>query len=141
MKKLIMPRHFWLGFWVMLIAYTLIRMFFYDGVLPAPQWLKEQRQLVRWCNISLIYVVGILIIKKMKEPWMLWAWNAVHLLLIAYLLLAAVFEKSFGGLPYGIRASVAPIIEFLISPAYYVALALLYAFHKKMSPETESETD
>ena len=131
-----LPKHFWLGFWVMLIGYTLIRMFFYDGVLPAPHWLKEQRQLVRWGNIFIIYVVGIFIIRKMDEACMLWAWNAVHIILMVYLLLAAVYEYLIAPLPYGLRASVAPIIEFLISPAYYVGLAILYAFvHKKNHPQ------
>ena len=118
----------------MLIGYTLIRMFFYDGVLPAPLWLKEQRQLVRWGNIFIIYVVGILIIRKMDESWMLWAWNAVHVVLMLYLIFAAAYEYLIAPLPYGLRASVAPIIEFLISPAYYVGLALLYAFVQKNKP-------
>jgi hypothetical protein len=115
----------------MLIGYTLIRMFFYDGVLPAPLWLKEQRQLVRWGNIMFIYIIGILLIRKMDEAWMLWAWNVVHLLLLGYLLIAAFYEFLIAPLPYGLRASIAPIIEFLISPAYYVGLGLLYAFVKK----------
>jgi hypothetical protein len=125
-----LPKHFWIGFWVMLVAYTLIRMFFYDGVLPAPQWLKEQRQLVRWGNITLIYVIGIVIVRKMEEEWLLWAWNAVHLLVMLYLMLLAAYEHLIGDLHYGLRASVAPIIEFLISPAYFVCLGLLYAFVK-----------
>ncbi len=115
----------------MLIGYTLIRMFFYDGVLPAPAWLKEQRQLVRWGNIMLIYIAGIFIIRKMEEAWLLWAWNIVHVVLLVYLLIAAGYEYFIAPLPYGLRASVAPIIEFLISPAYFVCLGLLYAFVKK----------
>jgi hypothetical protein len=134
-----LPKHFWFGFWVMLIGYTLIRMFFYDGVLPAPHWLKEQRQLVRWGNIFIIYIVGILIIRKMDESWMLWAWNAVHVVLMLYLIFAAAYEYLIAPLPYGLRASVAPIIEFLISPAYYVGLALLYAFVQKNKPRSEKD--
>lgn len=128
-----LPKYFWFGFIVMLVAYTLIRMFFYDGVLPAPHWVKEKRQLVRWGNITLIYVIGILIVRKMGESWMLWAWNAVHLIVMFYLLLLAAYEYLVGELHYGLRASVAPIIEFLISPAYFVALGLLYAYAKRKS--------
>jgi len=128
-----LPKYFWFGFIVMLVAYTLIRMFFYDGVLPAPHWIKEKRQLVRWGNITLIYVIGILIVRKMGESWMLWAWNAVHLIVMFYLLFLAAYEYLVGDLHYGLRASVAPIIEFLISPAYFVALGVLYAYAQKKS--------
>jgi len=128
-----LPKYFWFGFIVMLAAYTLIRMFFYDGVLPAPHWIKEKRQLVRWGNITLIYVIGILIVRKMGESWMLWAWNAVHLIVMFYLLFLAAYEYLVGDLHYGLRASVAPIIEFLISPAYFVALGVLYAYAQKKS--------
>jgi hypothetical protein len=128
-----LPKYFWFGFIVMLVAYTLIRMFFYDGVLPAPHWVKEKRQLVRWGNITLIYVIGILIVRKMGESWMLWAWNAVHLIVMFYLLFLAAYEYLVGDLHYGLRASVAPIIEFLISPAYFVALGVLYAYAQRKS--------
>jgi hypothetical protein len=47
--------------------------------------------------------------------------------MIGYLLLAAAYEYLIAPLPYGIRGSVAPIVEFLISPIIYMAMGLLYA--------------
>jgi hypothetical protein len=63
----------------------------------------------------------------MKETWMMFLWNLVHILLIAYLGLAEGYEIFIAPMAYGIRSSAAPIIEFLISPVFYMALGLLYA--------------
>jgi hypothetical protein len=59
---------------------------------------------------------------------MLFLWNLIHLALLIYLLLAAAYEWALAPLPYGIRGSVAPIIEFLISPVYYIGLGVLYLY-------------
>ena len=123
-----LPKHFWSGFWVMVIAYSLVRLFFYEPVVRMPAWVYQQRQLFRWINISFVYVVGIFVVGRMKVGWMLFLWNLVHLALMGYLLLAAVYEWGIGSLPYGIRGSVAPIIEFLISPVYYIGLGVLYMY-------------
>jgi hypothetical protein len=69
----------------------------------------------------------------MKVGWMLFLWNLLHIALLAYLLLAAFYEWIIAPLPYGIRGSVAPIIEFLISPVYYIGLGVLYMYIEKVS--------
>ncbi|MBU6158879.1 MAG: hypothetical protein KGP35_07605 [Bacteroidetes bacterium] len=123
-----LPKHFWSGFWIMILAYTLVRLFFYEPVVAMPQWVPSNRQLLRWINITFVYVVGIWVIRRMGIGWMLLLWNLVHIALLAYLLLAAVYEWGIAPLPYGIRGSVAPIIEFLISPVYYIGLGVLYLY-------------
>jgi hypothetical protein len=123
-----LPKYFWSGFWIMVIAYSLVRLFFYEPVVRMPGWVYQQRQLFRWINISFVYVVGIFVVKRMKVGWMLLLWNLVHLVLLAYLLFSAFYEWAVAPLPYGIRGSVAPIIEFLISPVYYIGLGVLYLY-------------
>ena len=131
MFRIKLPKHYWLGFWIMILAYTLVRLFFYEPVVPMPSWVHQQRQLIRWINITFVYVVGIFVIRTMEERWLLYLWNLVHVLLIVYLLAAAAYEYFIAPMPYGIRGSAAPIIEFLISPVYYMALGLLYAVTHK----------
>jgi hypothetical protein len=133
MKQQRLPNHFWSGFWMMVLAYSLVRLFFYEPVVSMPRWVHEQRQLFRWINISFVYVVGIYFVGRMKVGWMLYLWNLLHIALLAYLLLAAFYEWAIAPLPYGIRGSVAPIIEFLISPVYYIGLGVLYMYIEKVS--------
>ena len=123
-----LPKHFWSGFWIMVLAYSLVRLFFYEPVVSMPRWVYEQRQLFRWINISFVYVVGIFVVRRMMVGWMLFLWNLIHLALLIYLLMAAAYEWAVAPLPYGIRGSVAPIIEFLISPVYYIGLGVLYLY-------------
>lgn len=131
MFRIKLPRNYWLGFWIMILAYSIVRLFFYEPVFRMPDWVHGNRQLIRWINITFVYVLGIFVIRTMRERWMLYLWNLVHVLLIAYLLLAAAYEYFIAPMPYGIRGSAAPIIEFLISPVYYMALGLLHAFAHK----------
>jgi hypothetical protein len=126
-----LPKHFWSGFWIMVLAYSLVRLFFYEPVVSMPRWVHEQRQLFRWINISFVYVVGIFVVRRMRVGWMLFLWNLIHLALLIYLLMAAAYEWAVAPLPYGIRGSVAPIIEFLISPVYYIGLGVLYLYFNR----------
>ena len=127
-----LPKHFWSGFWVMVIAYSLVRLFFYEPVVSMPKWVHEYRQLFRWINITFVYVVGIFVVGRMGVGWMSFLWNLVHIALLAYLMLSAFYEWAIAPLPYGIRGSVAPIIEFLISPVYYIGLGVLYLYLNKI---------
>jgi hypothetical protein len=126
-----LPKHFWSGFWIMVLAYSLVRLFFYEPVVSMPRCVYEQRQLFRWINISFVYVVGIFVVRRMRVGWMLFLWNLIHLALLIYLLMAAAYEWAVAPLPYGIRGSVAPIIEFLISPVYYIGLGVLYLYFNR----------
>lgn len=110
----------------MVIAYSVIRFFFYEPLFPVPGWVHEYRQVVRWVNMTFVYVLGILVIRTMSESWLLFTWNLVHIVLISYLILAAAYDYFIAPMPYGIRGSAAPIIEFLISPVFYVVIGLVY---------------
>ncbi|HMO32056.1 MAG TPA: hypothetical protein PKE07_03570 [Lacibacter sp.] len=122
-----LPDRYWTGLLVLVLAYSLIRLFVYEPFVPLAPWVKTYRQELRWVNITLVYLVGIVVIRRLQVGWMLFLWNLVHLALIGYLVGAALYERFVAPMPYGIRGSAAPLIEFLISPVYYMALGLLYA--------------
>ena len=131
MFRIHLPKNFWIGFWIMVLAYTIVRLFFYEPVVSMPAWVHQNRQLIRWMNVTFVYVVGIFVIRTMEERWLLYLWNLVHLLLIGYLFLASAYEYFIAPMPYGVRGSAAPIIEFLISPVFYIALGVLYHAQKR----------
>jgi hypothetical protein len=122
-----LPKNYWIGFLILALAYTLVQFLFYHPVIPVLRSLLKYKQSVRWFNITFVYVVGIMVIRTMHVNWLLFIWNIVHVVMIGYLLLAAAYEYLIAPLPYGIRGSVAPIVEFLISPIIYMAMGLLYA--------------
>ena len=122
-----LPKNYWIGFLILALAYTLVQFLFYHPIIPVVRGLLQYKQTVRWFNITFVYVVGILVIRTMHVSWLMFIWNIVHVVMIGYLLLAAAYEYLIAPLPYGIRGSVAPIVEFLISPIIYMAMGLLYA--------------
>lgn len=86
---------------------------------------------MRWMAIGLVYLVGWAVIKNTGVPWLLAIWHFIHLSLVGYLFLIAAYEYAIAPIPYGIRASVAPIVEFLISPVLYFAAGLVYAMGRE----------
>ena len=126
MKRLQLPPDYWRGMLIMVLAYTLVQLLFYHPPVELPVWVQTYRQLIRWITITLVYVTGIFILRKGKEPWLLSLWNLVHIVVIAYLLLLAAYEYLIAPVPYGLRASVEPIVEFLVSPIIYIGMGILY---------------
>ena len=122
-----LPKNYWTGLLILTLAYTLVQFLFYHPVIPVLRSLLQYKQAVRWFNIFFVYVIGIWVIRTMHVSWLLFIWNIVHVVMIGYLLLAAAYEYLIAPLPYGIRGSVAPIVEFLISPIIYMAMGLIYA--------------
>jgi len=120
------PQNFWKGFIVIVIAYTIVQLLFNDLISYLHIPFKINRQFVRWLTIFFIYVIGTMVLKSTREAWMLALWHIIHLGLIGFLMFIALFEYLISPVSYGIRASVAPIIEFLISPVLYMSAGLIY---------------
>jgi len=120
------PQNFWKGFVVIIIAYSIVQLFFNDIIAYLPLPFKINRQFARWLTIFFIYVIGTRVLKSTKESWMLAIWHIIHLGLIGFLMFIAFYEYFIAPVTYGIRASVAPIIEFLISPVLYMSAGLIY---------------
>lgn len=129
--KLIFPRHYWKGLFFVLLAYSSVQLISFQSFFQLPAVIQQNRQLMRWMAIGLVYVVGWLVIKHTGVVWLLAIWHFIHLSLVGYLFLIAVYEYTIAPVPYGIRASVAPVIEFLISPVLYFAAGLVYAIGKE----------
>jgi hypothetical protein len=71
-------------------------------------------------------MTGAVVLRKTGEAWLKYVWHLIHLLLIFYLLLIAFVEYFILPVPYGIRASVAPVVEFLVSPLLYMGAGVVY---------------
>jgi len=120
------PKNFWKGLLMILLAYTFVQLLVYQHLFNFDYYIAAVRQPVRWLTITLVYMVGVRVLKSTDELWLLTFWHIVHISLIAYLLIVAFFEYFVTAVPYGIRSSVAPIIEFLISPVLYLCAGLIY---------------
>jgi hypothetical protein len=131
MKRLQLPPDYWRGMLLMVLVYTLVQLLFYHPPFALPAWVQTYRQVFRWVTITIVYVTGIYVLKNSSEAWLLYLWNLVHLVVIGYLLLLAAYEYLIAPVPYGLRASVEPIVEFLVSPIIYIGMGILYAGIKK----------
>ena len=120
------PRNYWKGFLIIILAYSIVKLLFNDLLSILPLNYKINRQFTRWLTIFFIYVIGSKVLKTTNEAWMLAIWHFIHLVLISYLIIVAFFEYAIAPVSYGIRSSVAPIIEFLISPVLYMSAGLVY---------------
>lgn len=130
-KKSLFPENYWKGLIIIFIAYTLVQLLFYHPLIQLPQFVKTNRQLLRWVTITIVYITGVIVLKRTNEDWLKFVWHLIHLVLIFYLLLIAFVEICITPVSYGIRASVAPIIEFLISPLLYLGAGVVYMSLKK----------
>ncbi len=130
-NKLSFPRQFWKGLVFILLAYTVVQLISYQSFLRLPTIIQENKQLMRWMAIALVYSVGCLVLKTNGVAWLLGIWHLIHLSLVGYLFLIGIYEYTIAPVPYGIRASVAPVVEFLISPLLYFAAGLVYAMGKE----------
>lgn len=125
-EKRLFPDNYWKGLIIILLAYTLVQLSFYLPLIQLPQFVKTNRQFLRWVTITIVYITGVLVLKRTNEDWLIFVWHLIHLVLIFYLLLIAFVEICITPVPYGIRASVAPIVEFLISPLLYLGAGVVY---------------
>ena len=125
------PWRFWKGMVFILLAYTVVQLISYQSFLRLPIIIQENKQLMRWMAIAFVYFVGCLVLKANGVAWLLAIWHLIHLSLVGYLFLIGVYEYTIAPVPYGIRASVAPVVEFLISPLLYFAAGLVYAMSKE----------
>jgi hypothetical protein len=130
-NKLSFPRQFWKGLVFILLAYTVVQLISYQSFLRLPTIIQENKQLMRWMAIALVYSVGCLVLKANGVAWLLSIWHLIHLSLVGYLFLIGIYEYTIAPVPYGIRSSVAPVVEFLISPLLYFAAGLVYAMSKE----------
>lgn len=130
-NKLSFPRQYWKGLVFVLLAYTGVQLISYQSFFRLPVIIQENRQLMRWIAIAVVYLVGWMVLKGTGVAWLLGIWHVIHLSLVGYLFFVGLYEYAIAPVPYGIRASVAPVVEFLISPLLYFAAGLVFAVVKE----------
>lgn len=111
---------------ILLLVYTAVQLLYFNPPVKLPVWVYRLKQPIRWTSITVVFVTGIFILRKVKESWMLFLWNLIHVVVIGYLLLLAAYEFLIAPVSYGLRASVEPIIEFLVSPIIYIGMGIMY---------------
>jgi hypothetical protein len=77
---------------------------------------------------------GGFVLRKRGVYWLKAIWHLVHLSLIIYLGGVIAFEYLIAPVSYGVRASVAPIVEFLVSPVLYMCAGLVYSIYVREIP-------
>jgi hypothetical protein len=129
-NKLSFPKKYWKGLVFVLLAYTVVQLISYQSFFRLPAFIQQNKQLMRWMAIAIVYLVGCLVLKGTGVVWLLGLWHMIHLSLVGYLFFIGIYEYTIAPVPYGIRASVAPVVEFLISPLLYFAAGLVFAVVK-----------
>ena len=128
------PKNYWSGLFFLILVYTGIQLLLSRPDLEIPGFPGLFRQLFRWFTIALVYATGGFVLRKTGVDWLKAIWHLVHLTLIIYLGGVTAFEYLIAPVSYGIRASVAPIIEFLISPVLYMCAGLVYSIYVREVP-------
>jgi hypothetical protein len=123
------PNNYWKGLVLILLAYSTIQLLLSRPDVEIPGFPGLFRQLFRWFTIALVYLTGGFVLHRTGITWLTGIWHLVHVTLIAYLGLVTCWEYLVAPVAYGIRASVAPIVEFLISPVLYLGAGLVYAIY------------
>ena len=128
------PQNYWTGLVFLLLVYTGIQLMLARPDVEIPGFPGLFRQLFRWFTIALVYATGGFVLKQTGVDWLKAIWHLVHLTLIIYLGAVTAYEYLIAPVSYGIRASVAPIIEFLISPVLYLCAGLVYSIYVRELP-------
>lgn len=118
-----LPGYFLRGVVIMAATYAAVQLIpcVAGGLVGKPtEWM---RQGVRGLEIFTVYRVGA---HLLKSGLLIRYWQTVYGLGSGYLFLVAALEYGSGPVPFGIRASVAPVVELLISPIIFIAAGLLY---------------
>jgi hypothetical protein len=123
------PKNYWSGLIFLVLVYTGIQLMISRPDLEIPGFPGLFRQVFRWFTIALVYATGGIVLKQTGVDWLKAIWHLVHLTLILYLGAVTAYEYLIAPVSYAIRASVAPIIEFLISPVLYLCAGLVYSIY------------
>lgn len=135
-----LPEKYWTGLIWLLLVYTAVQLLYFNPPVKLPYWVQTFKQPIRWFSITIVFITGIFILRRVKDQWLLILWNLIHFVVIGYLLAVAFYEYIIAPVSYGIRASVEPIVEFLVSPIIYIGMGIMYASIQKKQP-TKNEKD
>jgi hypothetical protein len=85
----------------------------------------RQMRVVKFVFIALTFAAGWLGLRKGAVIWAARFWVLVFGVLLALLVVLGLYENYFARLPMELRMLLDDLVEFLVSPALYVALGIL----------------
>lgn len=117
-------KFFWGGLVLILTVYSIYNIFLVDTsyYFYIPRIVRHFSGL--GC-VVVVYLAGVVALRKYTVPWMMQVWHALHLFLIFLLLLFDILAWSMGSLPLPLHNLAGSLLEILISPILYVAMGLL----------------
>jgi len=113
------------GFVLLFVLYSIYFLTARDGFFYLIHTSRKERHIITFVTILLVYGAGLWALNKYFPLWTRSAWNLLHIVFIAVLILFGVFDWSMGGLPKSSRHFTQTIAETLVSPVLYVAIGLL----------------
>ena len=112
------------GFLAIFLIYSLYNIFLLD-VNYYNEIPRKIRHLNKFIVILLVYGIGTYTLKKYTANWMMQVWHLLYIIVIAFLLLIGAYDWIFGIISDQLRNIASTFLEFLISPIFYAAMAIL----------------
>jgi hypothetical protein len=113
---------YWIGLAVISVSYAVYYVYFrYSAFYTMP---ARQMRVVKFVFIALTFAAGWLGLRKGAVIWAARFWVLVFGVLLALLVVLGLYENYFARLPMELRMLL-DLVEFLVSPALYVALGIL----------------
>ena len=112
------------GFLAIFLIYSLYNIFLLD-VNYYNEIPRKIRHLNKFLAILLVYGIGTLALKKYTVDWMMLVWHLLHIAVILFLLVIGLYDWTFGVISDKLRNIASTFLEFLISPVFYAAIAIV----------------
>lgn len=112
------------GFLAIILIYSLYNIFLVD-VGYYEQIPRKVRHINKFIAIILVYAIGTYALKRYTVNWMMQIWHLLHIVVILLMLLLGIYDWVFGNITLQLRNIANTFLEFLISPVFYAAIAIL----------------
>jgi hypothetical protein len=120
---------YWIGLAAISVFYAVYYVYFrYSAFYTMP---ARQMRVVKFVFIALTFAAGWLGLRKGAVAWAARFWVMVFGALVVLLVVLGLYENYFARLPMELRMLLDDLVEFLVSPALYVALGILGRISEK----------
>jgi len=120
---------YWIGLAVISVFYAVFYVYFRYSAFY--NMTARQMRVVKFAFVALTFSVGWLGLRKGAVGWAARFWAMVFGSLLLVLVLLGLYENYFARLPVELRMVLDDLVEFLVSPALYVALGILGRISEK----------
>jgi hypothetical protein len=119
----------WVGLIAISVFYAVYYVYFrYSAFYSMP---ARQMRVVKFVFVALTFVAGWLGLRKGAVAWAARFWVMAFGSLVLLLVMLGLYENYFARLPVDLRIILDDLVEFLVSPALYVALGILGRISEK----------